>query len=233
MFSVHPYQNRTRQAVPAGPCRIVEQLRREPQRSRACSTTPAAASHGTGRYTPPAHTQVFVLLQANKPVIGIVQDTLLGCRLMTKRDTFIGKDVMMNIVMWLEDWNGRMPMPAILRPKPLWTGKQVSSPCRLSGSAGSSCVRAYIAQAGRPVGCGALPLQVLACAVVEHHCNCLAVSPALTVLQSAQPALGCAYALWLSTCRWTKAAGAGCNTSAAQDSSRSLNLWTSSSCCRS
>jgi len=29
--------------------------------------------------------------QANKPVIGIVQDTLLGCRLMTKRDTFIEK----------------------------------------------------------------------------------------------------------------------------------------------
>ena len=70
-----------------------------------------------------------------------MQDTLLGCRLMTKRDTFIGKDVMMNIVMWLEDWNGRMPMPAILRPEPLWTGKQVSWPCRPPGSAGSSCAR--------------------------------------------------------------------------------------------
>ena len=83
--------------------------------------------------TLPAHTQVGILLQANKPVIGIVQDTLLGARLMTKRDTFIGKDVMMNIVMWLEDWNGRMPMPAILRPKPLWTGKQVSMPSGVLG----------------------------------------------------------------------------------------------------
>ncbi|BDA48126.1 probable DNA-directed RNA polymerase II subunit RPB1 [Coccomyxa sp. Obi] len=63
--------------------------------------------------------------QANKPVIGIVQDTLLGCRLMTKRDTFIGKDLFMNILMWLEDWDGKIPMPAILKPKPLWTGKQV------------------------------------------------------------------------------------------------------------
>lgn len=64
-------------------------------------------------------------LQANKPVIGIVQDTLLGCRLMTKRDTFIEKDLFMNILMWLEDWDGKIPMPAILKPKPLWSGKQV------------------------------------------------------------------------------------------------------------
>ena len=46
-------------------------------------------------------------------------------RLMTKRDTFIEADVMMNILMWLEDWDGRMPTPAILKPRPLWTGKQV------------------------------------------------------------------------------------------------------------
>ncbi len=39
-----------------------------------------------------------VLLQANKPVIGIVQDTLAGIRLMTKRDTFIEKDVFMNML---------------------------------------------------------------------------------------------------------------------------------------
>ena len=71
-------------------------------------------------------------MQANKPVIGIVQDTLLGCRLMTKRDTFIEKDVFMNILMWLEDWDGKVPMPAIIKPRPLWTGKQVlfhDSPC--------------------------------------------------------------------------------------------------------
>ena len=64
-------------------------------------------------------------VQANKPVIGIVQDTLLGARLMTKRDTFIEKDVLMNMLMWLEDWDGVVPLPAILKPRPLWTGKQV------------------------------------------------------------------------------------------------------------
>ncbi|KAL0051000.1 hypothetical protein WJX82_000334 [Trebouxia sp. C0006] len=67
----------------------------------------------------------IVSAQANKPVIGIVQDTLLGCRLMTKRDSFIKKDLFMNILMWLEDWDGRVPMPAVLKPEPLWTGKQV------------------------------------------------------------------------------------------------------------
>ncbi|KAK9843436.1 hypothetical protein WJX81_002541 [Elliptochloris bilobata] len=65
--------------------------------------------------------------QANKPVIGIVQDTLLGCRLITKRDTFIERDLFMNILMWLEDWDGRVPQPALLKPRPLWTGKQVFS----------------------------------------------------------------------------------------------------------
>uniref|UniRef100_R7W504 DNA-directed RNA polymerase subunit n=1 Tax=Aegilops tauschii TaxID=37682 RepID=R7W504_AEGTA len=63
--------------------------------------------------------------QANKPVMGIVQDTLLGCRKITKRDTLIEKDVFMNILMWWEDFDGKVPTPAILKPKPIWTGKQV------------------------------------------------------------------------------------------------------------
>ncbi|MQM10300.1 hypothetical protein Taro_043192 [Colocasia esculenta] len=63
--------------------------------------------------------------QANRPVMGIVQDTLLGCRKITKRDTFIEKDVFMNILMWWEDFEGKVPAPAILKPRPLWTGKQV------------------------------------------------------------------------------------------------------------
>lgn len=31
----------------------------------------------------------------------------------------------MNILMWWEDFDGKVPAPAILKPKPLWTGKQV------------------------------------------------------------------------------------------------------------
>ncbi|MCO5588461.1 hypothetical protein L7F22_042417 [Adiantum nelumboides] len=63
--------------------------------------------------------------QSNRPVIGIVQDTLLGCRKVTKRDTFIEKDVFMNILMWWEDFDGKIPAPTIIKPRPLWTGKQI------------------------------------------------------------------------------------------------------------
>ncbi|CAD6260248.1 unnamed protein product [Miscanthus lutarioriparius] len=63
--------------------------------------------------------------QPNKPVMGIVQDTLLGCRKITKRDTLIEKDVFMNILMWWEDFDGKIPAPAILKPRPIRTGKQV------------------------------------------------------------------------------------------------------------
>ena len=65
--------------------------------------------------------------QSNKPVIGIVQDTLLGSFLMTRRDVFIEKDVVMNILMWVKSFNGKIPQPAILKPKQLWTGKQLFS----------------------------------------------------------------------------------------------------------
>jgi DNA-directed RNA polymerase II subunit RPB1 len=65
--------------------------------------------------------------QSNRPIVGIVQDTLLGCRLLTKRDTFLEKDQMMNCLMWVPNWDGRIPVPAILRPRPLWTGKQLFS----------------------------------------------------------------------------------------------------------
>ena len=52
-------------------------------------------------------------------------DTLHAVCKMTKRDVFIEKDLLMNILMWVEDWDGRVPAPAIYKPKALWTGKQV------------------------------------------------------------------------------------------------------------
>ncbi|XP_068728449.1 DNA-directed RNA polymerase II subunit RPB1-like [Montipora capricornis] len=69
----------------------------------------------------------IVTPQSNKPVMGIVQDSLVSVRRFTKRDVFIEKDTMMNLMMWITDWNGKLPQPAILKPKPLWTGKQVFS----------------------------------------------------------------------------------------------------------
>lgn len=65
--------------------------------------------------------------QGNKPVMGIVQDTLLGCMLFTQRDTFLERDLMMNLLMHVGDWDGVIPEPAIYKPRPLWTGKQIFS----------------------------------------------------------------------------------------------------------
>jgi len=65
--------------------------------------------------------------QSNRPVMGIVQDTLTAVRKMTRRDVFIERENLMNLLLFLPRWDGRIPQPAILKPKPLWTGKQLFS----------------------------------------------------------------------------------------------------------
>ncbi|CAE7041484.1 polr2a [Symbiodinium sp. CCMP2592] len=65
--------------------------------------------------------------QGNKPVMGVVQDSLLATAKYTKRDTYMEKDLCMNILMWLPVWDGQLPIPAIIKPKMLWTGKQILS----------------------------------------------------------------------------------------------------------
>ena len=65
--------------------------------------------------------------QSNKPVMGIVQDTLIGIKLFTLRDNFLEEDQVMNLLMWVNDFNGKIPKPAIYKPKCLWTGKQILS----------------------------------------------------------------------------------------------------------
>ena len=52
--------------------------------------------------------------QGNKPVMGIVQDTLLGMKLITSKDTFIERNILMNLLMWVENFNGKMPLPVNL-----------------------------------------------------------------------------------------------------------------------
>jgi DNA-directed RNA polymerase II subunit RPB1 len=61
--------------------------------------------------------------------MGIVQGTLCGTsiRKFTLRDTFLGWNQAQNILLWAPEWDGTVPIPAILKPKPLWTGKQILS----------------------------------------------------------------------------------------------------------
>jgi DNA-directed RNA polymerase II subunit RPB1 len=78
--------------------------------------------------------KVIVSGQSNRPVMGIIQDTLLAIQKMSKRSTFIERDLVYNMLMVLDDstnvssiWDGRVPIPTILKPQELWTGKQMLS----------------------------------------------------------------------------------------------------------
>jgi DNA-directed RNA polymerase II subunit RPB1 len=61
--------------------------------------------------------------------MGIVQDTLCGVRKFTLRDCFCDWAFVQNMLLWVPGWDGSIPPPAILKPKPLWTGKQLVSLC--------------------------------------------------------------------------------------------------------
>lgn len=69
----------------------------------------------------------FVSPKDHRPILGLGQDALLGVTLFTRRDTFLEKATMMNLLMQIPDWNGKVPIPTILKPVELWTGKQIFS----------------------------------------------------------------------------------------------------------
>lgn len=82
--------------------------------------------------------------QANKPVMGIVQDTLCGIRKFTLRDCLLDFDQVQNILLWVPDWDGVVPMPCILKPKAYWSGKQILSMCIPKG------INVFLGDALRP-----------------------------------------------------------------------------------
>ncbi|MCJ1311030.1 DNA-directed RNA polymerase II subunit rpb1 [Agyrium rufum] len=65
--------------------------------------------------------------QRNSPLMGIVQDTLCGVYKLCRRDVFLTEDQLTNILLWVPDWDGVIPQPALIKPRPRWTGKQVIS----------------------------------------------------------------------------------------------------------
>ncbi|KAI5171360.1 DNA-directed RNA polymerase II subunit RPB1 [Nematocida sp. LUAm3] len=64
--------------------------------------------------------------QSNRPVMGIVQDTLLGIYKLTKRDLFLTPQQMMHLVYAIDN-EKPFPPPLFLRPIRLYAGKQVVS----------------------------------------------------------------------------------------------------------
>lgn len=65
--------------------------------------------------------------QSNRPVMGIVQDTLLGVSRLTSKNTFIKLEEFFNLVYASGLVKKTSLRPAILRPRTLYTGKQLFS----------------------------------------------------------------------------------------------------------
>nr|XP_027193932.1 DNA-directed RNA polymerase II subunit rpb1-like [Dermatophagoides pteronyssinus] len=72
--------------------------------------------------------------QSNKPVMGIVQDTLIGVTLMSDKNIFVTKKELMSLCLQVEGWSGEIFPPTVWKPQKLWTGKQLFTLCLLSNN---------------------------------------------------------------------------------------------------
>lgn len=75
----------------------------------------------------------YIVPKDGSPLRGLIQDHILSGVLLTQRDTFLTRDQFQQLLYYsCWDLHPRSPMivmppPAILKPQPLWTGKQVVS----------------------------------------------------------------------------------------------------------
>ena len=63
----------------------------------------------------------------SKPLISIVQDTLVGVNRLTRPTEFFTRREFMNLLIHSKRWDGTVPLPAKTDPVPLWSGQQVVS----------------------------------------------------------------------------------------------------------
>lgn len=63
----------------------------------------------------------------SKPLISVVQDTLVGVNRLTRPTEFFSRREYMNLLIHSKRWDGRIPPPAKTDPVPLWSGQQVVS----------------------------------------------------------------------------------------------------------
>lgn len=75
----------------------------------------------------------YIVPKDGSPIRGLIQDHILSGVLLTQRDTFLNRDQFQQLL-YYSCWDLHpkspmivMPPPAILKPTPLWTGKQVIS----------------------------------------------------------------------------------------------------------
>jgi DNA-directed RNA polymerase II subunit RPB1 len=88
----------------------------------------------------------LVSAQSNRPIIGLVQDALVGVFLLTRKNVFLNREEFSQLLSQIkydisldteicnttkhpEFFVRSVPQPAILKPYPLWTGKQLVTMC--------------------------------------------------------------------------------------------------------
>ena len=63
----------------------------------------------------------------SKPLVSVVQDTLVGVNRLTRPSEFFTRREYMNLLVHSKRWDGRIPPPAKTDPTPMWSGQQVVS----------------------------------------------------------------------------------------------------------
>ena len=65
--------------------------------------------------------------RVHEPVISPVQDTMLGLNRLTNDNVYFNKRELMNILIYIDNFDGNFPEPEIPSPIELWSGRQVVS----------------------------------------------------------------------------------------------------------
>uniref|UniRef100_A0A6C0DR67 DNA-directed RNA polymerase n=1 Tax=viral metagenome TaxID=1070528 RepID=A0A6C0DR67_9ZZZZ len=63
----------------------------------------------------------------SKPIVSVVQDTLVGVNRFTRPNMLFNRREAMNLLVWAQRWDGHLPAPAVTEPHPLWSGAQLLS----------------------------------------------------------------------------------------------------------
>ena len=63
----------------------------------------------------------------SKPIVSVVQDTLVGVNRFTRPEVLFNKRESMNLLIWASRWNGVLPEPVVKAPTPMWSGQQLLS----------------------------------------------------------------------------------------------------------
>ena len=63
----------------------------------------------------------------HKPVISLVQDSLLGINRITNDGVYLNREEMMNILIYVKHFDGNLPPPILTTPYERWSGRQLIS----------------------------------------------------------------------------------------------------------